>query len=384
MVYTLRMATTRAVSRRGFLGGVAMGSVGLASVDVWTQTRASDGPAPAVAGYDGLVKLAANENNWGPSPAVMAAMTDAFKYSNRYSYPDGGLVQAIATHHGVPADHVLIGAGSGEMLDAAGSALLAGGKKVLGVEPTFGAVYQHATGLNCEAITVPLTKDYHQDIDAMLAAAKAHASELGFVYLCNPNNPTGVVVTASDVRRLLDGLPAGVPVLVDEAYHHFVDDPAYATSLPYVAEGRPVIVTRTFSKIAALAGMRLGYAIAAPPMIKRLKAYASSSVNALVKWGGVAALKDTAHDTTVKRDTIALRQKTVAAVKGLGYDSIPSQANFFMIDIKREVAPVIEAFKKEGVAVGRPFPPMTKYLRVSVGTAGDMEKFVAAFRKVFA
>src|SRR6185436_15274160 len=168
MVYTLRMATTRAVSRRGFLGGVAMGSVGLASVDVWTQTRASDGPAPGVAGYDGLVKLAANENNWGPSPAVMAAMTDAFKYSNRYSYPDGGLVQAIATHHGVPADHILIGAGSGEMLDAAGSALLAGGKKVLGVEPTFGAVYQHATGLNCEAITVPLTKDFHQDIDAML------------------------------------------------------------------------------------------------------------------------------------------------------------------------------------------------------------------------
>jgi histidinol-phosphate/aromatic aminotransferase/cobyric acid decarboxylase-like protein len=218
----------------------------------------------------------------------------------------------------------------------------------------------------------------------MLAAAKAHAAELGFVYVCNPNNPTGVIVPAADVRRLLDGLPAGVPVLIDEAYHHFVDDPTYASSLPYVAEGRPVIITRTFSKIAALAGMRLGYAIAAPPMIKRLKAYASSSVNAMVKWGGAAALKDAAHDATVKRDTIALRQKTITAVKTLGFDSIPSQANFFMIHIKRDVGPVIEAFRKEGVAVGRPFPPMTQHLRVSVGTAGDMDAFVAAFKKVFA
>ena len=378
------MTTGRAVSRRRFVGSVALGSAGLSSIDLWAQVRASDAPPPAVDGYDALVKLSANENNWGPSPAVMTAMTKAFAYANRYSYPDGDVVKAIAAHHGVAADHILLGAGSGELLDAAGSALLSGGKKVLGAEPTFGAVYQHATALRSEGITRPLTKDYQQDIDALLEAAQQHANELGFVYLCNPNNPTGVIVPSKDVRRLLDGLPAGLPVLIDEAYFHYVDHAQYATAVPYVQDGRPVIVTRTFSKIAALAGVRLGYAIAAPATITRMKAYTTGGVSALAKWGGVAALSDTAHAATIKRETIALRQKTIAAVAARGYQSIPSETNFFMVHIKREVGPVIEAFRKLNVAVGRPFPPMTQHLRVSVGTEKDMDAFVAAFTKVMA
>ena len=123
------------------------------------------------------------------------------------------------------------------------------------------------------------------------------------MYLCNPNNPTGVIVTKQEVKQLLDGIPEDMVVLIDEAYHHFVDDPNYATSVPYVNEGRPVIIARTFSKIAALAGMRLGYAVAPAELIRRMRPYGIGSINAIVKWGGVAALKDTASQAHVKQVT---------------------------------------------------------------------------------
>src|SRR5262249_42193110 len=213
-----------------------------------------------------------------------------------------------------------------EILDVVGTTYLLGGKKVLGVEPTYSTVYQHATSIKTSAIKLPLTKDYRQDMNMFLKTASARAKEIGLVYLCNPNNPTGVIVTKDEVKQLLDGVPQGMPVLIDEAYHHFVDDPRYATSVPYVIEGRPVIIARTFSKIAALAGMRLGYAVAPANMIAEMRPYAISSINALVKWGGVASLKDTASQADVKRKTNELKKKTSAELTAYGYDVIPSEA----------------------------------------------------------
>ena len=185
------------------------------------------------------------------------------------------------------------------------------------------------------------------------------------------------------MTQLLDRLPDDMPVLIDEAYHHFVEDPNYATSVPYVVEGRPVIIARTFSKIAALAGMRLGYAVASKDMIEKMRPYSMGSINAIVKWGGVAALKDTDSQARVKKLTTDLRTKTTAELQALGYDVIPSQTNFFMVHIGRDVQPVIEEFREKKVLVGRPFPPMTKHLRVSVGTEDEMDRFVKAFKEIF-
>jgi len=218
----------------------------------------------------------------------------------------------------------------------------------------------------------------------MIRATRTHYRDVGFVYMCNPNNPTGVIVSKQEIQQLLDGIPEDMPVLIDEAYHHFVDDPRYATSVPYVFEGRPVIIARTFSKIAALAGMRLGYAVAPKELIDRMRPYSMGSINAIVKWGGVAALKDTDSQATVKKVTIALRKKTAAELEGLGYSVIPSEANFFMVNIRRQVQPVIDEFRKHGVLVGRPFPPMLEHLRVSVGTADEMSRFMTAFKDIFA
>ena len=379
------------VSRRSFVGGLAaaLGYLGTGpDLDVFAQGRPqAPGAAPrmrpaAAEDWDSFAHLSSNENCWGPPESVMKAMTSSWKYANRYGYPDGNLVAEIAKHHGVKTENILLGAGSGEILDVVGTAFLLGGKKVLGVEPTYSSVYQHATSIKTSAIKLPLGKDYRQNIPAMIKAANDHAAEIGLVYLCNPNNPTGLIVSKDEVKQLLDGLPKGMPVLIDEAYHHFVDDANYATSVPYVIEGRPVIIARTFSKIAALAGMRLGYAIAPKEMIRDMRPNATGTINAIVKYGGVAALKDTETQARVKRVTLDLRKKTTADLQTLGYAVIPSEANFFMVHLRRPVQPVIEEFKKKGVLVGRPFPPLLEHLRVSVGTADEMSRFLTAFRDI--
>jgi histidinol-phosphate aminotransferase len=380
------------VSRRSFMGGfvATLGYIGIAPDDLFAQNRAQGGAAAAARAprastdeYDMMAHLSSNENCWGPPDSVMKAMNNAWKYSNRYGYPDGNLVGEIAKHHGVKPENILLGAGSGEILDVVGTTYLLGGKKVLGVEPSYGSVYQHATSIKTTAIKLPLNKDYTQNIPAMIKAANDHQSEIGLVYLCNPNNPTGLIVTKDEVKALLDGIPKTMPVLIDEAYHHFVDDSRYATSVPYVIEGRPVVIARTFSKIAALAGMRLGYAVAPAKMIAEMRPYSMGSINALVKWGGVASLKDTQAQADVKKKVMDLRKKTTGDLEAYGYECLPSETNFFMVAIGREIQPVIQEFATRKVAVGRPFPPMTKHMRVSVGTADEMDRFMKAFKEIF-
>jgi histidinol-phosphate aminotransferase len=385
------MRTEARVSRRHFVGGLAavLGYAGLKPEAVFaaqaataTQSRATSS-RPTEAEFDAFAKLASNENPYGPPDSVMKAMTHAFKYANRYGYPDGDLVEKIAAHHGAQPENVLLGAGSGEILKTMGTTFLQGDKVVIGVEPSYSSVYRHATGLKADVITLPLLSDYSQNIPAMIESTRRNYRRVGFVYLVNPNNPTGVVVPKQDVRQLLDGIPEDVPVLIDEAYHHFVEDPSYATSVPYVLEGRPVVVARTFSKIAALAGMRVGYGIAPASLVERMRPHATGSVNALARWGAVAALADTEAQAEVKRLTLELRDKTAAELESLGFSVIPSQTNFFMVYVGRNVQEVREEFRKRGVLVGRPFPPMLQHLRVSVGSAEEMRRFMAAFKEIF-
>jgi histidinol-phosphate aminotransferase len=399
------MANNEQVSRRNFVTGVAAalgyatlrpesllfaqgrgraaGAAGAAAQGA-VQQQAQKTLAEAIAEYDGFAKIANNENPYGPPPSVMKAMNDVWKYSNRYGYPDPDLTGEIAKMHNVPTSNVLITAGSGEVLTVVGSTFLSEHtKKVVGAEVTYMSVYTHATNIKAQAITVPLKADYSQDIPAIIRATKKHYREVGFVYICNPNNPTGRIVPKAEIKQLIDALPEDMPILIDEAYHHFIEDPQYETAEAYVREGRNVIVARTFSKISALAGMRLGYCIAPNHLIAKMRPYSTGSVSALVKYGGVAALKDKAAEAEMKRVNAQLRKQTVAELKSMGYDSIPSEANFFMVGIKRPVQPIIEEFKKKGVLVGRPFPPMTEHMRVSVGTADEMQRFTKAFREIF-
>jgi histidinol-phosphate aminotransferase len=374
------------LSRRRFFGGVAaaMGVLGLRpSSSLFAQARTAQFTG-SEAQYDAYVKLASNENNWGPPESVMKAMNGAWKYANRYGNPDANVMQELAAHHGVKPQNILLTAGSGEVLQVVGTTYLSDGKMVLGADPSYGSVYQHATNIKADAIKVPLLKDYRQDIPGMILAANRHARDIGFFYLCNPNNPTGRVVTAKEVKQVIEGIPEDMPILIDEAYHHFVNDPAYGSAVPYILEGRPVIVARTFSKIAALAAMRIGYAIAPADMIARMRPYSMGSVNVLAKFGAVASLKDTTGQAEVKRRIIELRNKTTRELDAWGYPTIPSETNFFMVSLgERTVQPVIEEFRQKNILVGRPFPPMLNHLRVSVGRDEDMDKFLVAFKEIF-
>jgi len=165
------------------------------------------------------------------------------------------LVDAIAEHHHVKPENVLIGCGSSEILKIVDDAFLPDHKLVVGVEPTYETVYRFATNSKAKAIAIPLTKTYDANMKEIIRVTKFNARDVGVVYICNPNNPTGRIVPKDEIKLLLDSIPGDIPVFIDEAYHHFVDDPNYEPSVKYVIEGRKVIIARTFSKIAALAGI---------------------------------------------------------------------------------------------------------------------------------
>jgi histidinol-phosphate aminotransferase len=386
-----------AVSRRRFVGGIAaaLGYIGARpDVDLFAQQgragvpgQGGRGPRPTV-DLTKVAKINNNENPYGVPPAVRTAMDDpkAWEWANRYGAPDGGLNQALQELHGVKAENIILGCGSGELLSSITIALLIGDpkKKVLGVNPTYGDPYSKAAQIGRETIRVPLNKDYTQNIPAIIDIANKRADEIGFVYIVNPNNPTGMIVPKDQIKQLLDGIPKDMPVLIDEAYHHFVDSPNYESSMKYVLEGRPVIVCRTFSKIAALAAMRLGYGIAPAELIRKVRTFTTGSQSITVKFGGAASLKDTAGQAKTKALNKQIRDDTIAKLRALGYEVLPSEANFFMVGLKREVSTVAPEFQKRDVLVGRPFPPMTQHLRVSVGTQAEMDKFVAAFKEIMA
>ena len=354
-----------AVSRRRFVGGIAaaLGYIRVGpEVDLFAQQqgRGARGPRPSV-DLSKVAKINNNENPYGVPPVVRTAMEDpkAWEWANRYGAPDGGLNQAIQELHSVKAENVILGCGSGELLSSITIALLIGDpkKKVLGVNPTYGDPYSKAAQIGRETIRVPLNKDYTQNIPAIIEIANKRAAEIGFIY--NPNNPTGMIVPKDQIKQLLDGIPKDMPVLIDEAYHHFVDSPDYESSMKYVVEGRPVIVCRTFSKIAALAAMRLGYGIAPAELIRKVRTFTTGSQSITVKFGGAASLKDKEGQAKTKALNKQIRDDTIAKLRGLGYEVLPSEANFFMVGLKREVTDVAPEFQKRDVLVGRPFPPMS-------------------------
>jgi histidinol-phosphate aminotransferase len=384
--------TNTNIARRKFVRDVVaiLGSASVAPLGSSAQVRSRQAAAAATKDsadkkidYDKFAKLANNENPYGPSEAVMKAMNDAWKYANRYGYPDGGIVATIAEHHGVKPENIILGCGSSEILKIVDDAFLPDHKLVIGVDPTYETVYRYTTNSKAKAIAIPLTKTYDADIHAIIRATKLNARDVGLVYICNPNNPTGKIVPKQDIKLLLNSIPEDITVFIDEAYHHFVDDPNYEPSIKYVMEGRKVIVARTFSKIAGLAGMRLGYAVATPEIIELLKPLVVSyNTNAVVKYGGAAALKDTAHEAKMKQLNKEVRDRTMNELRAMGYELIPSQTNFFMVNLKTDVTPVGKEFEKREILVGRKFPPMNEWLRVSVGTEDEMNRFMKAFNEI--
>jgi len=327
------------------------------------------------------VRLSANENPYGPSPAALAAIRDALPLAWRY--PDEAaeqLTAALAQHHGVPENHILAGDGSSEILKLASLAFTGRDRKLATASPTFEAIARYTSaGGGADVITVPLDRKYAHDLDAMAA------TNASLIYICNPNNPTGSITAANAMRAFLDKVPSTSIVLVDEAYHHYADSGEYESVAPLVKSHANLIVARTFSKIYGMAGLRCGYAIAQPELIRKMEAQAQwDSLNVLALAAARASIADTQHVIDGKRRNRETRDALVASMKRMGHDVIPSQTNFVMIDIGRDVKPLITALRSRGVHVGRFFPALPHHLRVTIGKPAQIERFIDAFREVTA
>lgn len=331
---------------------------------------------PAVLGQGrGPVQLNANENPHGPSAAAMRAVSEALP--EIFRYPDESewaLVETIAAHHGVSTSEVALGNGSSDILRLAAFAYPG---KLVTAEPTFEALWRHAAA--GEIVKVPLDARFAHDLPKMLDAAKNAA----LVYICNPNNPTATITPKASMRAFLDALPASVPVLVDEAYHHYAESSDYESVVPLTRSKPNLIVARTFSKIYAMAGLRLGYAIAQKATIQRLRAQqAFNAINLLATVAGRASLLDTGHVAASRKRNRETRTWVVDELARAGYRTLPSEANFVMVDLETEVRPLLGAFRERGVLVGRVFPPLPRHLRVTIGTMEEMKRFVDAFAAI--
>ncbi len=328
-----------------------------------------------------IIKLASNENPLGPSPAAVAAMRDALERA--HFYPDGGgyyLREAIAEKFGLKRENVILGNGSNEIIEFIGHAFLQPGAEIITAEHAFVVYKLMATLFGATTVEIP-DPDFTHDLEAMADAITPATRE---IFVANPNNPTGTLVGQDALDRFVERVPERVVIVFDEAYYEFLEEPV--DTLKFVREGRPnVIVLRTFSKIQGLAGLRIGYGLGATDLITVLhKTRQPFNANAIAQAGALAGLADDAHQSKTRRLTIAGRRRLEAAFAEMGLEYVPSQANFVLVKVGDGDA-IFQALMQRGIIVRS----MTSYklpewIRVSVGTPEQNERFLADLPAVLA
>ncbi len=360
-------------SRRSLIAA-AGGLIGAASLNLFAAAAPARTPTA-------LLRLIANENPYGPSPLARAAgeraVADGWKYALRET---GVLKKLIATHEGVPSNHVMVCAGSSEALRVAVTVLARNGGRIVAATPTFPFLTDYARNIGCKIDAIPLDQNMMHDLDAMASAVR-HDSRL--VYVCNPNNPTGSMVKGPELDAFIDAVTPQVPVVVDEAYLDLWDDMAEHTAVKSVLAGKPVIVTRTFSKLHGMAGLRVGYAIAPPNLIARLEKLRVT----LMSYPGVLAAAASLQDTeflTLSRARIHQCLKITSDVfDELGRPFIPSRGNFIYFDTGSSPRKFMGAMRKAGILTGLSYAAYPTWARVSMGRVEDMQVFAAAARRYF-
>jgi histidinol-phosphate aminotransferase len=340
------------------------------------------GPGPD----DDVIRLDSNENPNGPGRAALDALAGAAAGAHRYPFAAADALRAaVARLHGADAANVAVCCGSTDVLRACVQAFAGPGRALVTAAPTFETPAAEAALAGAPVTAVPVRADLRLDLDAMAAAAARGA---GLVYVCNPNNPTGTVHGRDAVRALVERVlreAPGCAVVVDEAYHEYVDDSAYATAVPLALAHPRVVVARTFSKVYGLAGARVGYAVARADTMQALAPRALDiGVNALGAAAALATLGDAAHLEGERARNRAAREYTRRFFADAGYAPAPSEANFLMVDLRRDAGPFRAACRAAGVRVGRPFPPLLTHARVTFGTMDEMRRATAVFRRALA
>jgi histidinol-phosphate aminotransferase len=372
------------VKRRAFVEAVGIGgaSVLAARRDAWADLFQVSAPARPPR----PLLLHNNENPLGPGQAVLDAVREALGSggpAGRYAYEDvGRLHRAIAERFGVGPENVVTGCGSTQVLRVAVQVFTSPVRPLVAGQLTYEEPADYASLIGTPVRAIPLDRALQLDLEAMAAAAAG----AGLVFLNNPNNPTGAVLSGDAVDGFIERVFAAAPastILIDEAYHDYVTDPSHRTQIPRAVKDPRVIVARTFSKAHGMAGMRVGYAVGHPDTIKRLAWEGPLALNVAGIVAATASIKDQARlDREQARNTEA-RRFTIDWFARAGFPSTDSQTNFVFVDIRRPAKGFRDACREQGVLVARDFPPLEQsHVRISVGTLAEMKSAAEVFGKV--
>ena len=332
------------------------------------------------------VRLSSNENPLGPGPAALRAIQRATAYAGRYPFnaapSTADFIAFLAKRNRLAPQNVALGAGSAEILDCAVRAF-ARGRGLVTAEPTFERPATVARLLNIPITAVPVDQAGRLNLDRMAESAR----KAGLVFVCNPNNPTGVLhsadVMAAFIRRVARAARDAI-ILVDEAYHEYVTDQSYASTVPLIRQYPTLVVSRTLSKAYGMAGLRLGYALGQQEAIARLSRWLMPfNDNVLVLAAAIAAMEDEDGLAQECQRNADVLQFTNAFFRRAGFECADSQANFAWVNIRRPADEFAAACEKRGIIVGRQFPPFEKtHARISVGSMEEMRKAVEVFAQV--
>jgi histidinol-phosphate aminotransferase len=383
------------LSRRGFMTGLAPGARNTHVAALLAARGREALVAESLYGEVGElvpppsreIRISSNENPLGPGQHALDAIVGKFPEAGRYPFnsspPDTELVKAIAKKLNVQPENVVLGAGSGEILTNAVRAFTSASKPLVTPWPSFESPHTTAEKIGTRIDEVPL--DDHLRIDIAKTVAKVKGA--GMVFFCNPNNPTATVHGATAVADFVKAVRQQSPdtfILIDEAYHDYVTDSSYKSSIELAMSTPNVFVTRTFSKAYGMAGIRMGYAIGTAPVIKELARFKmpyNVSVPGIA--AGIASLADQPHIDQERARNTEVRNYTMKAFTDMGFRSTESNANFIFVDLKRPAKQFRDTVAAHGVLVGRDFPPYEKsYSRISIGTMDEMQRAVEVFKKV--
>ena len=331
---------------------------------------------------NGIVRLSSNENRYAPSPKIKQAMMDAMDLS--YLYSPGHykpLIEKLATKEGVPSNHILLVSGSNEGLRLTGLCYGMNGGEIITSTPTYKALLSYAEEFGGTINAVPLDQDLKFDLEEI---EKRVNNKTQMVFLCNPNNPTGTLLDGAKTKDFCDRVSDKTMVFSDEAYSDYIEEANYPTMVPLVKQGKNVIVSRTFSKVYGMAGVRVGYLIARPDIINTLKPRVMGYVNMMGVYGAIAALDDQEFYNYSLQKNKEAKQIIYDVCDDLNLRYVKSHTNFVFHQIKKDLGTYASEMLALGVKVGRPFPPLTDWCRISTGNEADMEAWKKAMYEVYA
>ena len=375
------MVTSSPLNRRRWLqlSGSAMLGLALASK---TRLRAQHEVSRSSRSTE-IARVNGNENPYGPSQMAVMAMMENLEQTFRYATrPEvERLTELIVAKEGVKPEQIVLGVGSGEILQTVGLWLGAKGGEIVTVTPGYTQMTRTAERAGAKIVNVPLTKELVHDLDAMAAKVTDRTT---CVYLCNPNNPTGTVVDPAKLKPFVEEMSKRCLVFVDEAYLECSDNFEANTMAPVVATGANVIVARTFSKIYGLAGQRIGYGLLPESMVETVRSFSTGSLNKLAVTAAIASLEDVAYVDDTRQKIKEQRDALCAVLDSLGRKYAQPQGNFVFFQTGMPIKMFQERMLAERVMVGREFPPMLDWCRISIGSPEEMAQVHAALRKVLA